>query len=87
MKCFCYPFGGVGSWSDLTGRTLQAHGFECACTTLEGLNGASRDLFLLRRVRIEGNLPVSMLGFRMLGLRSWAWDARLLLSKLQKDAR
>jgi len=81
---FCYPYGGVGSWSSLTTRALKTHGFQCACTTLEGLNGGSRDLFHLRRVRVEGDLPVPVLGFRMLGLRSWAWDAWLLLSKLRK---
>ena len=87
VESFCYPFGGVGSWSDLTCRTLKAQGFQCACTTLEGLNGGSRDLFQLRRVRIEGNVPVPVLGFRMLGLRSWAWDSWLLISKLRRAAR
>jgi peptidoglycan/xylan/chitin deacetylase (PgdA/CDA1 family) len=81
---FSYPFGGFGSWNDSTVTTLRGAGFSCAVSTVEGLNSARTPLFALRRVRVTGDVPASVLVFRMLGLRSFRWKLRGLVHTLSE---
>lgn len=78
---FCYPFGGRNAWDDRTVGELRKHGFSCAVTTVEGLNGTDADAFALRRIRITGDIPRSVLVFRILGLRSPLWSLHGLLKR------
>jgi len=85
VRCFCYPFGGVNSWNSHTNSLLKAFQYNCACTTLEGLNGRTRDMFELRRVRVDGELPTEVLMLRMLGLRAWIWELYSAFKKIGRE--
>jgi peptidoglycan/xylan/chitin deacetylase (PgdA/CDA1 family) len=80
---FCYPFGGRGSWDERTADALREHQFSCAVSTVEGLNGHKTDRYGLRRIRITGDVPRSVLVFRMLGLRAPLWKLQGLLQTMR----
>jgi peptidoglycan/xylan/chitin deacetylase (PgdA/CDA1 family) len=75
---FCYPFGGVGAWDDRAVKQLRENGFACAVSTIEGLNSGETDLYALRRIRITGEIPLSVLVFRILGSRSFLWKLQAM---------
>jgi len=49
-RALAYPFGSRGTWNAQVVTALRRHGFQCACTTVWGLNDRATDPFELRRL-------------------------------------
>ncbi len=49
-ELFCYPYGGTGTFNELTTTALKHHGYSCALTTLNGTNHLSTDPFFIKRL-------------------------------------
>src|SRR5207247_6171821 len=54
---FCYPNGLRPDFDGFTLNLLKDCGFRSATTTERGMNRVGIDPFLLRRLRVEANLP------------------------------
>jgi peptidoglycan/xylan/chitin deacetylase (PgdA/CDA1 family) len=62
-RAFCYPFGGRGTWNARVVTALRRLGFQCACTTVWGLNDRTTDPFELRR--LDGSAMRTFAAFLM----------------------
>src|SRR5579872_922227 len=47
---FCYPYGRQNSFNTAAVRSIQREGFDCAFTTVSGLNQPGTDLYRIHRV-------------------------------------
>jgi peptidoglycan/xylan/chitin deacetylase (PgdA/CDA1 family) len=54
MKIFCYPDGG---WNEQVKKAAESAKYDCAVTTEVGFNDENDDLFLLKRISAESDLP------------------------------
>lgn len=54
---FCYPNGRAGDIGTRVIETVKACGFHSASTLIPGINRANDDLFLLKRIGVEPDLP------------------------------
>ena len=63
VKYFAYPNGRRADFNNET-KAIVAEYFECALTTIEGLNSAGDDMYELKRVNIGNDL--SMIEFKLL---------------------
>jgi peptidoglycan/xylan/chitin deacetylase (PgdA/CDA1 family) len=57
LSCFAYPFGSKQTFNDGIKHSIKSAGFDCAVSTVEGLNDATTDLYELRRIEI-GNYNI-----------------------------
>ena len=54
---FAYPNGGVGDFDDTAKRLVRECGFDCALSTVWGVNRADTDRYALRRLGLVGDDP------------------------------
>jgi peptidoglycan/xylan/chitin deacetylase (PgdA/CDA1 family) len=52
-RTFAYPFGTYGTFDARTRDALMRAGYDVACTTVWGRNGADADPLALRRLRVS----------------------------------
>ena len=59
VKGFCYPNGERGDFNDRIKEMVREAGYDYACSTLEGVNGAGTDIYELKRIwTTEPSLPL-----------------------------
>ena len=57
VRHFCYPNGSYSDFNDYSIELVQSSGYQTATTTVRGLNYPDTQLFLLRRIGVEPDLP------------------------------
>jgi peptidoglycan/xylan/chitin deacetylase (PgdA/CDA1 family) len=59
VDSLAYPFGTLRDFGETVKEEARAAGYRTACTSINGVNGSARDLFELRRTKIEqGDGPI-----------------------------
>ncbi|MBI5749834.1 MAG: polysaccharide deacetylase family protein, partial [Nitrospinae bacterium] len=53
ITCFSYPYGGRVFFNERIKEMLKRNGYQCACSTIYGINDLNSDLFELKRIPIE----------------------------------
>jgi peptidoglycan/xylan/chitin deacetylase (PgdA/CDA1 family) len=71
VDAFSYPSGSSADF-DATARALvEKAGYTCACTTIDGVNGAGTDRFRLRRSNVLNEDTMLLFRYTMLGAQDW----------------
>jgi len=61
VAAFCYPNGEMDDFSEETISIIRSCGYQCAATTIEGMNNIGGDLFRLKRIGIgNSSMPYFM---------------------------
>ena len=66
---FCYPNGRAGDIDDRTRRIAEAAGFQTAVSAIPGLNGPGENLYMLKRLSIDPEMPLPYFSRRLAGFR------------------
>lgn len=53
VVCFSYPYGGRDFFNERIKEMLKRNGYQCACSTIYGINDLNSDLFELKRIPIN----------------------------------
>ncbi len=53
ITCFSYPYGGRYFFNERIKEMLKRNGYQCACSTIYGINDLNSDLFELKRIPVE----------------------------------
>ncbi len=60
---FCFPYG---AWRPETVQMVRQAGYRAACSTQKGLNDATTDRFLLKRINVRSDTSVPILLYKLL---------------------
>jgi len=85
-KIFSYPFG---YFNAVVRQCVVRHGYEAACTTLNGFNTARTDRFELRRIMIRAGDDLREFRRKVQGAYDWLgyFRRRSLAKKMRRQAR
>jgi peptidoglycan/xylan/chitin deacetylase (PgdA/CDA1 family) len=85
-KFFAYPFG---QFNAVVKQSVVRHGYQAACTTLNGFNTARTDRFELRRIVIRAEDDLREFHRKVQGAYDWLgyFKLRSLEKKIQRQAR
>lgn len=53
VVCFSYPYGGRDFFNERIKEMLKKNGYQCACSTIYGINDLNSDLFELKRIPVN----------------------------------
>lgn len=78
---FCYPNGGPGDFDVRTKKAVQAAGYECALTTVDGFAAAESDLFEVNRLGVRNQTYPAEFAMTLCGFKKALSDAKTFFRK------
>jgi peptidoglycan/xylan/chitin deacetylase (PgdA/CDA1 family) len=77
-RLFAYPNGTIDDFNEVTGKILAGY-FDCALTTVQGLNSPGDDLYALKRIAIGNDTAEWKLKLELSGLKDYIYKLKSLL--------
>lgn len=83
-ELFCYPNGEKGDFNFQTKQLLKEAGYQCALTTIEGLNDRRSSLFELKRLGVGNRGDQVEFVMTLCGIKKWFSDLKRILGGANK---
>jgi len=85
VRFFAYPNGTILDFNEDVKKTVAGH-FDCALTSIRGLNSAGADLYTLRRIGIGNDTELWRLKLELSGIIDFLLDAKSVIFGSKEQA-